>query len=232
MHFEVVCDLILRLDGRDILDAAGGDVLGEISKNGENAIVAQRLGVTIGELADIIGSINMKAGVILIDTVGAQLSLTVRGIEAFQVLELKRHMLSEQMKNLWEKPWISTDGIIFHEEKIVLIKRGKEPFKGMYALPGGIVEYGERVEDCVVREIREETGLETEVMNLVGVYSEPERDPRGHFITIAFNLRVLGGKLHSGDDATDVSLFELDSLPDLAADHLSIIKDALLVRGR
>jgi 8-oxo-dGTP diphosphatase len=164
--------------------------------------------------------------------VGEDLSLTAHGREVLQVFELRRHMLSEQMKNLWEKPWITADGIIVHEDRLVLIKRGNEPFKGMYALPGGIVEYGERVEDCVVREIREETGLETEVMNLVGVFSDPDRDPRGHFITIAFNLKVIGGELRSGDDAMDVNLFELERLPELAADHLLIIKDALRVRGQ
>jgi 8-oxo-dGTP diphosphatase len=232
MHFEVACDLVLRLDGRDVLDASGASILSDISKNGGVGSIMKRSGLTREELAGTIGAINMRAGEMLIDTNGEELSLTVRGREALQALELRRHMLSEQMKNLWEKPWITADGIIIHEDGLVLIKRGNEPFKGMYALPGGIVEYGERVEDCVVREMREETGLETEVMNLVGVYSDPDRDPRGHFITIAFNLKVIGGELRSGDDAMDANLFELEHLPELAADHLKIIKDALRVRGQ
>ncbi len=61
----------------------------------------------------------------------------------------------------------------------MLIKRLNEPFKGHYALPGGIVEYGERVEDAVLREVEEETGLKGEIHSLVGVYSDPNRDPRG-----------------------------------------------------
>jgi 8-oxo-dGTP diphosphatase len=232
MHFETVCDLILRQDGREILDASGAAVLREISKNTDATSILKQLGLTHTELSVFIGSINKKAGEPLIDVTNDGPSLTERGSEALQIFELRRHMLSEQMKNLWEKPWITTDGIILHEGKLVLIKRGNEPFKGMYALPGGIMEYGERVEDCVVREIQEETGLKTEVMNLVGVYSAPDRDPRGHFITIAFNLKVVGGGLSSGDDAEDVMLFDPDNLPVLAADHLSIIKDAMRCRGQ
>jgi 8-oxo-dGTP diphosphatase len=232
MHFETVCDLILRQDGRDILDASGASVLREISEKTDAASISKRLGLTLTELTETITSINKKAGEPFIDVTIDDPSITVRGREALQMFELRQMMLSEQMKNLWEKPWITTDGIILHEGKIVLIKRGNEPFKGMYALPGGIVEYGERVEDCVVREIHEETGLKTKVMNLVGVYSDPDRDPRGHFITLAFNLKVVGGVLSSGDDAADVMLFDLENLPALAADHLSIIKDALRSRGQ
>lgn len=224
--------MVLRQDGRDVLDARGATILSEIVKNRKDEAISERLGLTQVEFTDIIRSINMKAGEILIDTIGSEVSLTSQGREALQTFELRRHMLSEQMKNLWTKPWITADGIVLHGEKLVLIKRGNEPFKGMYALPGGIVEYGERVEDCVIREIREETGLETEVMNLVGVFSAPDRDPRGHFITIAYNLKVVGGEIGAGDDAAEVMLFELERLPELAADHLSIIKEAMRTRGQ
>uniref|UniRef100_A0A7J3TJT7 NUDIX hydrolase n=1 Tax=Geoglobus ahangari TaxID=113653 RepID=A0A7J3TJT7_9EURY len=109
---------------------------------------------------------------------------------------------------------------------IVLIKRKNEPFKGYYALPGGIVEYGERVEDAVVREVREETGLECKIKKLVGVYSDPERDPRGHFVSICFLMEVVGGELRASSDAEDVKIFKLKELPKLAFDHEKMIKDA------
>ncbi len=121
---------------------------------------------------------------------------------------------------------LTVDAIIPYEGKIVLIKRMNEPYKGYYALPGGIVEYGERVEDAVLREVEEETGIEGEIYRLVGVYSDPDRDPRGHFVSICFVVLPKGGELKAGSDAKEVALFPLDSLPKLAFDHEKMIKDA------
>ncbi len=121
---------------------------------------------------------------------------------------------------------LTVDAIIPYEGKIVLIKRMNEPYKGYYALPGGIVEYGERVEDAVLREVEEETGLEGEIYRLIGVYSDPDRDPRGHFVSICFVVLPRGGELRAGSDAREVALFPLDSLPKLAFDHEKMIKDA------
>jgi len=121
---------------------------------------------------------------------------------------------------------LTVDAIIPYEGKIVLIKRLNEPYKGYYALPGGIVEYGERVEDAVLREVEEETGVKGEIHSLVGVYSDPHRDPRGHFVSICFIVLPVGGELKAGSDAREVELFSLDNLPKLAFDHEKMIKDA------
>ncbi len=121
---------------------------------------------------------------------------------------------------------LTVDAVIPYEGKIVLIKRLNEPYKGYYALPGGIVEYGERVEDAVLREVEEETGLIGKVHSLVGVYSDPHRDPRGHFVSICFIVIPTGGELKAGSDAKEVELFGLDNLPKLAFDHERMIKDA------
>jgi 8-oxo-dGTP diphosphatase len=121
---------------------------------------------------------------------------------------------------------LTVDAIIPYEGKIVLIKRGHDPFKGCYALPGGIVEYGEKVEDAVLREVKEETGLDGKIYKLVGVYSDPARDPRGHFVSICYVVVPVGGELKAGSDAKEVELFPLDSLPELAFDHGKMIKDA------
>jgi len=121
---------------------------------------------------------------------------------------------------------LTVDAIIPYRGKIVLIKRLNDPFKGYYALPGGIVEYGERVEEAVLREVEEETGIEGKVHSLVGVYSDPDRDPRGHFVSVCFIVLPVGGELKAGSDAKEVSLFSPDSLPNLAFDHEKMIKDA------
>ena len=89
----------------------------------------------------------------------------------------------------YKSPKLAADGIILENGKILLIKRRNEPFKDKWALPGGFVEYGEKVEDAAVREVFEETGLKTKIMDLVGIYSDPNRDPRGHIVSAVFLLK-------------------------------------------
>ena len=124
-------------------------------------------------------------------------------------------------------PKLTTDGVIVENDKILLIRRKYNPFEGRWALPGGFVEYGETTESAVVREVFEETGLHTRILRLVGVYSDPNRDPRGHTITVVYLLEVVGGEMRSGDDSSDAKFFNLNGLPELAFDHGKIIQEAL-----
>jgi 8-oxo-dGTP diphosphatase len=126
-----------------------------------------------------------------------------------------------------KSPKLTVDGIIFDDEKILLIKRRNNPYKGKWALPGGFVDYGEKTEVSVVREISEETGLNTRVNKLIGVYSDPKRDPRGHTVTIVYELFRINGDIKSGDDACDIKFFRIDDLPELSFDHKIIIEDFL-----
>lgn len=125
-----------------------------------------------------------------------------------------------------ETPKLMVDVIITSEEKVVLIRRGTEPFAGRWALPGGFVEVGETVEEAAIREAAEETGLAVEIARLVGVYSDPERDPRGHNVSVAFLARVLSGELSAATDASEVALIDPSSV-ELAFDHERIVNDAL-----
>ena len=125
-----------------------------------------------------------------------------------------------------ETPKLMVDVIIPSERGVVLIRRGTEPFKGQWALPGGFVEVGETVEEAAYREAAEETGLAVEVARLVGVYSDPERDPRGHNVSVAFLARVLSGDLVAATDASEVAVLDPSSV-ELAFDHRKIIEDAL-----
>lgn len=127
-------------------------------------------------------------------------------------------------------PKVTADAVIIKDEKILLIKRGFDPFKGSWALPGGFIEYGETVEEATVREVKEETGLDVEPVKLIGVYSSPDRDPRFHTITIAYACRLKKGekrKPDGGEDAEDAQWWHLSSLPKLAFDHAQMVKDAL-----
>ncbi len=117
------------------------------------------------------------------------------------------------------------DVIIRTPGGVVLIKRRNEPYRGRWALPGGFVRYGERVEDAAAREAREETGLRVKLKKLVGVYSDPKRDPRGHVVSVCFSARRAGGRLRASSDARDVKIFKHIPWRELAFDHARILKD-------
>jgi 8-oxo-dGTP diphosphatase len=118
------------------------------------------------------------------------------------------------------------DMVLVEDGKMLLVRRGREPFKGEWATPGGRIEDGETAEECAKREMKEETGLDVEILKLTGIYSDPKRDPRG-IIAAAYLVRRVGGIVKGGDDAEEAKWFELDSLPKLCADHKTIIADAL-----
>lgn len=120
-------------------------------------------------------------------------------------------------------PIPTADLIIEYNRRIVLIKR-KNPPEG-WALPGGFVEYGESLEAAAVREAKEETGLEVELLRQFHTYSDPKRDPRHHTITTVFIAKAKG-KAIAGDDAKEIDVFTKDTLPEqIAFDHRDIIND-------
>lgn len=127
-----------------------------------------------------------------------------------------------------ETPLLATDCVIRDAEgRIVLIRRKYEPFKGGYALPGGFVDIGETVEAACRREVLEETGLSVGTLRLVGVYSDPRRDPRGHSVSVAFTALLPGtARPLAGSDAAGAEWVEDWRKVDLAFDHALIVEDA------
>ncbi|MGB9837414.1 NUDIX domain-containing protein [Methanothermobacter sp.] len=124
-------------------------------------------------------------------------------------------------------PLLTVDVIIrLSEDTLVLVRRGKPPYEGSWAIPGGFVEYGETVEEAAIREALEETGLEVELEGLLGVYSDPSRDPRGHTVSICFT-GVASGIPTGGSDAAEARVFHIDDIPydNLAFDHSRILDD-------
>ncbi len=108
------------------------------------------------------------------------------------------------------------------DRPIVLIERLNPP--PGFALPGGFVDLGERVEDAARREALEETGLEVELKSLLGVYSDPARDARGHTVSIVY-LAEASGQPRAGDDAARILVTAHNTLPQLAFDHAKILAD-------
>jgi len=120
-------------------------------------------------------------------------------------------------------PPIAADVIAEIGNQIVLIERKNFPFG--WAIPGGFVDFGETVEQAAVRELREETSLDVELRALLGVYSRPDRDPRGQTVTLVYIGRA-NGVPSASDDAKKVGLFDPDSPPSpLAFDHTEILAD-------
>lgn len=125
-------------------------------------------------------------------------------------------------------PLLTADCVVFDSKgRLLLIRRKHPPFKGRYALPGGFVDIGESVEDAALRELREETGIEGKIIRLVGIYSAPKRDPRGHTVSAAFLIKPRSTKVQGGDDAESAAFVDDWQGLKLAFDHNQILIDAL-----
>ena len=132
----------------------------------------------------------------------------------------------------YEHMAVTTDCVIFTFDdrrlKVLLVRRGEEPFKGEWAFPGGFIRIDETAEQGALRELSEETGLtpSSPIVQL-GVFSDPNRDPRERVITIAWYALVKPHEVVGGDDAAEAAWFPIDSLPPLAFDHKTIFEAAL-----
>lgn len=125
-------------------------------------------------------------------------------------------------------PLLSVDAVLFDTDgRLLLVRRKYSPFQGQFALPGGFVEVGETVEQAVVRELKEETGIDGRIKRLVGVYSAPDRDPRRHNVSIAFLMEATRQVPVGGDDAASASFEPCSDGLALAFDHSTILSDAI-----
>ena len=127
------------------------------------------------------------------------------------------------MRSPSRNPLLTVDAIIETDNGIILIKR-KNPPAG-WAIPGGFVDYGETLEEAAVREMKEETSLDINLGRQFHTYSNPDRDPRHHTVSIIF-IATATGTPEAADDAIDIGIFTKDHLPeDIAFDHRQILED-------
>ena len=141
----------------------------------------------------------------------------------------------------YPRPAVTADCVVITKERlrigddksgmavpqVLLIERGNEPYKGCWALPGGFLEMDETTEQCAIRELKEETGLEVQKVWQIGAYSKVDRDTRGRNICVAY-LAIIDSpaEVRGLDDAAKAQWFPLAALPHLAFDHEDIMRDA------
>ncbi|MBN1362395.1 MAG: NUDIX hydrolase [Sedimentisphaerales bacterium] len=134
----------------------------------------------------------------------------------------------------WPRPMVTTDATVFSFARgkawLLLVNRKRDPYQGHWATPGGFIEMDEELEDAVVRELREETGLTGVPLEQMRTFGTVGRDPRGRQITVVF-LGVIQGKqpaVKGGDDAAEARWFEIDHLPEeMAFDHSRVARFAI-----
>lgn len=118
-----------------------------------------------------------------------------------------------------DRPLLGVGALILDGENILLCQRGKPPFQHYWSLPGGLVELGERVVDALIREVKEETGLDVATDQVAEVFERITPDAQGrieyHYVMVDYLCRVTGGRLQSGDDAQQVQWFARHQLPQL-----------------
>jgi 8-oxo-dGTP diphosphatase len=149
---------------------------------------------------------------------------------------------SPEQEVTYRNPALTVDGVVLHRQpqgmagdvfSVLLIERGRDPFKGRYALPGGFVDYGEDIDDAIDREIEEETGLTALPFRQFRTFGTPGRDPRGHTVSVVYVAVIIGKApaVKGGDDAASADWFPVNRLPDLAFDHSRILSRVLGTLG-
>ena len=131
----------------------------------------------------------------------------------------------------YKNPLPTADVVAIRDGKILLILRRNPP--AGWALPGGFIEYGESAEQAAIRELKEETGVTAKTQHLVGIYSQADRDPRGHVVSVAFLMKTRTATPMAGDDAAAAAFVADWQAKRLAFDHAKIVADAVaLMRKR
>jgi 8-oxo-dGTP diphosphatase len=139
--------------------------------------------------------------------------------------------MSNENKHDKSRNPVPTIDIILSENsnsnKVLIMKREKDPFKDYFSLPGGFVNEGEKVEDAVRREAEEELLVKVEPIDILGVYSDPNRDPRGHIMSITFIAKITSGELKAGDGVAELRWIEINNLTNIkfGFDHSKILDD-------
>jgi 8-oxo-dGTP diphosphatase len=232
---EPSAKLWLKKANKSIIGSGRAQLLGAIEKYGSITKAAKSMKMSYRHAWGIIKKIQ--------ESVGKEIVLTTQGGEhggGARLTTLGKQILEQFQENKREidnilkygpQPALTVDGVVFDETgKLVMIRRKNPPFKGQLALPGGFVENNETTEHAVIREVQEELGVETKIKRLVGVYSEPGRDPRQHIISVIYELEPVSNNFNAGDDAATFEYVDPKDVvnnKDVAFDHSKVVADVM-----
>lgn len=229
-HIGVKCRLDSP-DGRAVLGEGRAELLELVDEHGSLALAAKEMGMSYRNAWGIVRRISEAAGSPVVESTrggkrGGNTILTPLGREMVDTFRRVEEALQEEARRgAFPHPRLTVDVVAVREGRVLLVRRGRAPFEGMWALPGGFVDRGELVEEAALRELREETGLEGSILGIVGVYSRPDRDPRGHTVSVVYSVEAGTGDPMGSDDAQEARWHGLGSPPPLAFDHGEILED-------
>ncbi|WP_455392069.1 NUDIX domain-containing protein [[Eubacterium] cellulosolvens] len=227
--------LWLKKGKHSVLGAGRARLLHAIDEHGSITKAATAMGMSYRHAWGIIRDIQEAMGEEIIKTTrggahGGGALLTKRGKQIMKQFDETDREIMKLIK-YGPRPWLTVDAVVFDGKgNIILIRRKNPPFQGELALPGGFVDNYETTEDAVRREVKEELGIDTRIICMVGVYSEPTRDPRQHTISVVYEVEPLSTKFKASDDAKAferVAIKDFSSIGALAFDHDKIIRDAI-----
>lgn len=230
--FKMRAKTWLERNGTFVVGEGKARLLKYIDETGSISAAARKMGMSYRHAWGVVKDMSRAVGKDVVESSrggsgGGRTKLSATGRKMLQVYEDGNSRIQTYLGDGPKHPRVAVDGILIDRGKLIAIRRKYPPFQGKLALPGGFVEYGERVEEAVVREYREETGLRTSVERLLGVYSAPDRDPRDQVISAVFVLKRTGGMLKSGSDAESIELVRPEDATEMAFDHSDIVKDYL-----
>ncbi len=233
MGRRVAVRVHLESDEGDALVGKGRSrLLGLVHATGSISAAAREMGMSYRNAWGVLREVASAAGGPVVESErggarGGRTRLTQLGLELLAEYSRAEEAIEEEARRGgYPHPRLTVDAVVVQEGRVLLVRRGAPPHEGAWALPGGFVRRGERLEDAVVRELAEETGLAGRVVGLVGAYSRPDRDPRGHTVSVVYALEVApGGRPRGGDDAAEASWHDLPRPPRLAFDHTEVLDD-------
>ena len=234
-HIGVKCRLDAP-DGRPLIGEGRAELLELIDETGSLSEAAVAMGMSYRHAWGVVRSIGEVAGAPVVSSSrggsrGGKTTLTPLGREMVDTFRRVEDAIQEEVRRgAFPHPRTTVDAVVVRDGSVLLVRRAKEPFMGMWALPGGFVERGEPLEEAVLRELLEETGIEGRVLGIVGAYSRPDRDPRGHTVSVVYAVDPVDGEVRGGDDAAEAAWRDLTSPPRLAFDHDEVLGD-FVARG-
>ncbi len=229
-HIGVKCRLDSS-DGMAIMGEGRAELMELIDDTGSLSEAAKGMGMSYRYAWGMIRKVSEAAGGPVVESTrggshGGRTALTLLGRDLLDTFRRVEDALQEEVRRgAFPHPRLTVDAVAIRGDRLLLVKRGKEPYEGRWALPGGFVDRGERLEEAVMRELEEETGAKGRLLGLVGAYSRPDRDPRGHTISVVYAISVDDGDVIGNDDAAEAAWHDLASHPPLAFDHDEILSD-------